>query len=213
VNLYRQTKVVGGLFGRSGKKPMRSGSAYALDRAGGCAVSLDRNLGSMLVQGAKADRNSCGSTWPRATHRRVARELNIHYGDSVRGFVGRSPTSATWCRHGGHHVVDFKLRGGGRVGLVYVGDGAHRRRLSEGLNLRGRPRCPLVVIVEEQRIRVLDADREGRPREIVSWSKAVGYGIVGERADGNRTWCQPTRRRNGQSIARAQAAASRSSSW
>ena len=53
VNLYRQTKVVGGLFRSLGQEADSVGSAYALDRAKGDILSpLIRNLGSMLVQGA-----------------------------------------------------------------------------------------------------------------------------------------------------------------
>ena len=53
VNLYRQTKVVGGLFRSLGQEADAVGSAYALDRSRGDVLSpLIRNLGSMLVQGA-----------------------------------------------------------------------------------------------------------------------------------------------------------------
>src|SRR4051812_43110074 len=52
VNLYRQTKVVGGLFRSLGQEADAVGSAYALDRTKGDILSpLIRNLGSMLVQG------------------------------------------------------------------------------------------------------------------------------------------------------------------
>src|SRR5512140_2678535 len=54
VNLYRQTKVIGGLFRSLGQEADAVGSAYALDRSKGDVLSpLIRNLGSMLVQGAK----------------------------------------------------------------------------------------------------------------------------------------------------------------
>src|SRR6266540_4722894 len=54
VALYRQTKVVGGLFRSLGQEADAVGSAYALDRTRGDILSpLIRNLGSMLVQGAR----------------------------------------------------------------------------------------------------------------------------------------------------------------
>src|SRR5579862_7043015 len=54
VALYRQTKVVGGLFRSLGQEADAVGSAYALDRKRGDILSpLTRNLGSMLVQGAR----------------------------------------------------------------------------------------------------------------------------------------------------------------
>src|SRR5688500_19991283 len=51
VNLYRQTKVVGGLFRSLGQEADAVGSAYALER-GDILSPLIRNLGSMLVKGA-----------------------------------------------------------------------------------------------------------------------------------------------------------------
>ncbi len=58
VNLYRQTKVVGGLFRSLGQEADAVGSAYALDRRKGDILSpLIRNLGSMLVQGARPVRD------------------------------------------------------------------------------------------------------------------------------------------------------------
>src|SRR5438128_12644201 len=51
VNLYRQTKVVGGLFRSLGQEADAVGSAYALERRD-IMSPLIRNLGSMLVKGA-----------------------------------------------------------------------------------------------------------------------------------------------------------------
>src|SRR4029077_16334730 len=51
VHLYRQTKVVGGLFRSLGQEADSVGSAYALDRRD-ILSPLIRNLGSMLVKGA-----------------------------------------------------------------------------------------------------------------------------------------------------------------
>ena len=48
VNLYRQTKVVGGLFRSLGQEADAVGSAYALQRED-VLSPLIRNLGSMLV--------------------------------------------------------------------------------------------------------------------------------------------------------------------
>src|SRR6195952_1994597 len=56
VALYRQTKVVGGLFRSLGQEADAVGSAYALERSKGDILSpLIRNLGSMLVQRAKPE--------------------------------------------------------------------------------------------------------------------------------------------------------------
>ena len=71
VALYRQTKVVGGLFRSLGQEADAVGSAYALERRD-ILSPLIRNLGSMLVKGATPRRDPASSTWRRATRRRAA---------------------------------------------------------------------------------------------------------------------------------------------
>src|SRR5580765_1759310 len=52
-NLYKQGKIVGGLFRSLGQEATAVGSAYALDRKQGDMLSpLTRDLGALLVKGA-----------------------------------------------------------------------------------------------------------------------------------------------------------------
>ena len=81
VNLYRQTKVVGGLFRSLGQEADAVGSAYALDRSRGDVLSpLIRNLGSMLVQGARPA-EIIRQYMAKGDSPTRGRELNIHFGD------------------------------------------------------------------------------------------------------------------------------------
>ena len=89
VNLYRQTKVVGGLFRSLGQEADAVGSAYALDRSQGDILSpLIRNLGSMLVQGA-TPLEVLRQYMAKAESPTRGRELNIHFNDLERGFLGQ----------------------------------------------------------------------------------------------------------------------------
>ena len=98
VNLYRQTKVVGGLFRSLGQEADAVGSAYALDRREDVLSPLIRNLGSMLVQGRHAARG------PAAVHGQGrlahARARAQHPFRRRRGGTSsaRSRIWATWCR-------------------------------------------------------------------------------------------------------------------
>ena len=57
-------------------------------------------------------------------------------------------------------TLSFKLRKQPRVGLVYVGDGATSTgAFHEGINLAAVQRCPLVVIVENNRYAYSTPDR------------------------------------------------------
>ena len=79
VNLYRQTKVVGGLFRSLGQEACAVGSAYALRRED-VLSPLIRNLGSMLVKGATPI-EVLRQYMAKGDSPTRGRELNIHFGD------------------------------------------------------------------------------------------------------------------------------------
>jgi TPP-dependent pyruvate/acetoin dehydrogenase alpha subunit len=185
VNLYRQTKVVGGLFRSLGQEADAVGSAYALDRSKGDILSpLIRNLGSMLVQGAKPN-EIIKQYMAKGDSPTRGRELNIHYGDLVRGFIGQISHLGDMVPVMAGVTLSFKMRKQDRVGLVYVGDGATSTgAFHEGINFAAVQRCPLVVVVENNGYAYsTPLSKQTAAKQLVD--KAIGYGIVGERADGN----------------------------
>ena len=185
VNLYRQTKVVGGLFRSLGQEADAVGSAYALDRAKGDVLSpLIRNLGSMLVQGA-TPLEILRQYMAKGDSPTRGRELNIHFGDTVRGFIGQISHLGDMVPVMAGVTLSFKLRGQARVGLVYVGDGATSTgAFHEGINFAAVQRCPLVVIVENNGY-AYSTPTTKQTACLSFKDKAVGYGIPGVRADGN----------------------------
>jgi pyruvate dehydrogenase E1 component alpha subunit/2-oxoisovalerate dehydrogenase E1 component alpha subunit len=185
VNLYRQTKVVGGLFRSLGQEADAVGSAYALDRSKGDILSpLIRNLGSMLVQGALPT-EIIKQYMAKGDSPTRGRELNIHYGDLVRGFIGQISHLGDMVPVMAGVTLSFKMRGEDRVGLVYVGDGATSTgAFHEGINFAAVQRCPLVVIVENNGYAYsTPLSKQTAAKQLVD--KAIGYGVAGEQADGN----------------------------
>ena len=185
VNLYRQTKVVGGLFRSLGQEADAVGSAYALDRSKGDILSpLIRNLGSMLVQGALPT-EIIRQYMAKGDSPTRGRELNIHYGDLVRGFIGQISQLGDMVPVMAGVTLSFKMRGEDRVGLVYVGDGATSTgAFHEGINFAAVQRCPLVVVVENNGYAYsTPLSKQTAAKQMVD--KAIGYGVVGEQADGN----------------------------
>jgi TPP-dependent pyruvate/acetoin dehydrogenase alpha subunit len=185
VNLYRQTKVVGGLFRSLGQEADAVGSAYALDRSKGDILSpLIRNLGSMLVQGA-TPLEILRQYMAKGDSPTRGRELNIHYGDLVRGFIGQISHLGDMVPVMAGVTLSFKMRGQDRVGLVYIGDGATSTgAFHEGLNFAAVQRCPLVVVVENNGYAYsTPVSKQTAVRDLKD--KALGYGIPGEQADGN----------------------------
>ena len=185
VNLYRQTKVVGGLFRSLGQEADAVGSAYALDRSKGDIMSpLIRNLGSMLVQRARPD-EIIKQYMAKGDSPTRGRELNIHYGDLVRGFIGQISQLGDMVPVMAGVTLSFKMRGEDRVGMVYVGDGATSTgAFHEGINFAAVQRCPLVVVVENNGYAYsTPLSKQTAAKEMRD--KAIGYGCASEQADGN----------------------------
>ncbi|HEX5386250.1 MAG TPA: thiamine pyrophosphate-dependent dehydrogenase E1 component subunit alpha [Gemmatimonadales bacterium] len=184
VALYRQTKVVGGLFRSLGQEACAVGGAYALRREDMLAP-LIRNLGSMLVKGATPG-EVLRQYMARGDSPTRGRELNIHFGDVVdRNFIGQISHLGDMVPVMAGVTLAFKLRREQRVGLVYVGDGATSTgAFHEGINFAAVQRCPLVVIVENNGYAYsTPTHRQCAAERLVD--KAAGYGVAGATADGN----------------------------
>jgi pyruvate dehydrogenase E1 component alpha subunit/2-oxoisovalerate dehydrogenase E1 component alpha subunit len=184
VNLYRQTKVVGGLFRSLGQEACAVGSAYALRRED-VLSPLIRNLGSMLVKGATPV-EVLRQYMAKGDSPTRGRELNIHFGDvEDRNFVGQISHLGDMVPVMAGVTLTFKMRKEPRVGLVYVGDGATSTgAFHEGINFAAVQRCPLVVVVENNRYAYSTPTSKQCAAERLA-DKAAGYGIPGVRADGN----------------------------
>ena len=183
VALYRQTKVVGGLFRSLGQEADAVGSAFALRRED-VLSPLIRNLGSMLVKGATPV-EILRQYMAKGDSPTRGRELNIHFGDTKRGFIGQISPLGDMVPVMAGVTLSFKMRGQARVGLVYVGDGATSTgAFHEGINFAAVERCPLVVVIENNGYAYSTPTRKQTlARQFVD--KAIGYGVPGEQADGN----------------------------
>ena len=183
VALYRQTKVVGGLFRSLGQEADAVGSAFAL-RRGDILSPLIRNLGSMLVKGATPV-EILRQYMAKGDSPTRGRELNIHFGDTARGFIGQISPLGDMVPVMAGVTLSFKVRGEDRVGLVYVGDSATSTgAFHEGINFAAVQHCPLIVVVENNGYAYsTPTQKQTLAKQFVD--KALGYGIPGEQADGN----------------------------
>jgi TPP-dependent pyruvate/acetoin dehydrogenase alpha subunit len=185
VVLHRQGRVVGGLFRSLGQEADAVGSAYAVDRTRGDILSpLIRNLGSMLVQGATPV-EVLRQYMAKGTGPTAGRELNIHFNDLQRGFLGQVSHLGDMVPVMTGIALTFKLRKEPRVGLVYAGDGAMSTgAFHEGLNFAAVQRVPLVVVCENNGYAYSTPTRLQTAADSLM-DRAVGYGIPGVQADGN----------------------------
>jgi pyruvate dehydrogenase E1 component alpha subunit/2-oxoisovalerate dehydrogenase E1 component alpha subunit len=188
VALYRQTKVVGGLFRSLGQEADAVGSCFALERRD-VMSPLIRNLGAMLVKGATPV-EVLKQYMAKGDSPTRGRELNIHFGDVgapevTRGFLGQISPLGDMVPVMAGVTLSFRMRGEDRVGLVYVGDGATSTgAFHEGINFAAVQRCPLVVVVENNGYAYsTPTHKQTLAKQFVD--KAIGYGIPGYLADGN----------------------------
>ena len=185
VNLYRQSRVIGGLFRSLGQEAGSVGSAAALDRTRGDILSpLIRNLGSMLVQGATPV-EVLRQYMAKAESPTRGRELNIHFSDLRRGFLGQISHLGDMVPVMAGISLYFKMTGQPRVGLAYVGDGAMSTgSFHEGINFASVQKLPLVIVAENNGYAYsTPLDRQTAVSFLVE--KAAGYGMPGTQADGN----------------------------
>ena len=188
VALYRQTKVVGGLFRSLGQEADAVGSCYALEQRD-VMSPLIRNLGAMLVKGATPV-EVLKQYMAKGDSPTRGRELNIHFGDigeagKTRGFLGQISPLGDMVPVMTGVTMTFKMRGEDRVGLVYVGDGATSTgAFHEGINFAAVQKLPLVVVIENNGYAYsTPTSKQTAAAQFVD--KAIGYGVAGEQCDGN----------------------------
>jgi pyruvate dehydrogenase E1 component alpha subunit/2-oxoisovalerate dehydrogenase E1 component alpha subunit len=186
VALYRQSKVIGGLFRSLGQEGESVASAYALERGRHRDVlsPLIRNLGSMLVMGAKPV-EILRQYMAKADSPTRGRELNVHFNDLQKGYLGQISHLGDMVPVMAGITLAFKLRGEPRVGLVYVGDGATSTgAFHEGLNFAAVQHCPLVIIGEYNHwAYTTPPERQFAVKHLAD--KAKGYGVHAVTVDGN----------------------------
>jgi pyruvate dehydrogenase E1 component alpha subunit/2-oxoisovalerate dehydrogenase E1 component alpha subunit len=183
VNLYRQTKVVGGVFRSLGQEATAVGTAYALQPED-FITPLIRDLGAVLVKGIRP-REIFAQYMAKAWGPSGGRDLNIHFGDMEKGFVG--PIS-----HLGDMIpVMTGVLLGGRlqkknfVGVAYIGDGGMSTgAFHEGINFAAVQRLPLIVVAEHNQYAYsTPTSMQTAVKDLAE--KAVGYGIPAYIVDGN----------------------------
>jgi pyruvate dehydrogenase E1 component alpha subunit/2-oxoisovalerate dehydrogenase E1 component alpha subunit len=183
VNLYRQTKVVGGVFRSLGQEATAVGTAYALQPED-FITPLIRDLGAVLVKGIRP-REIFAQYMAKAWGPSGGRDLNIHFGDMERGFIG--PIS-----HLGDMIpVMTGILLGGRlqkknfVGVAYIGDGGMSTgAFHEGLNFAAVQRLPLIVVAEHNQY-AYSTPTSLQTAVTDLAEKAAGYGIPAYIVDGN----------------------------
>jgi TPP-dependent pyruvate/acetoin dehydrogenase alpha subunit len=184
VRLFRQNKIVGGLYSSFGQEAISVGTAYALG-PGDWIAPMIRNIGALLVRGFKP-RDILTQHMARYTSPTLGKDGTSHFGDLKTRHVV-SPISML----GDLIPVMTGIAMAGRylgqkiVTMTWIGDGGTSTGVfHEGLNLAAVQKAPLVLIVENnQWAYSTPVERQVPLRDLADRAKA--YGIESAIVDGN----------------------------
>ena len=186
VALFRQAKVIGGLYRSLGQEGESVAAAYALDYKQGDVVQpLIRNMGSILVAGAKPA-DIIRQYMAKGDSPTRGRELNIHFGHPARdGFIGQISMLGDMIPVMAGITLAGRMQKRNLVGLAFIGDGGSSTgAFWEGFNFATVQRLPLVIIVEHNAYAYsTPTERQTAAKTLAD--KAVGVGAIGETVDGN----------------------------
>jgi pyruvate dehydrogenase E1 component alpha subunit/2-oxoisovalerate dehydrogenase E1 component alpha subunit len=183
VNLYRQTKVVGGVFRSLGQEATAVGSAYAL-RPDDFITPIIRDLGSVFVKGIRP-RQIFAQYMAKAWGPSGGKDLNVHFGDMEKGFLGPISHLGDMIPVMTGILLGARMQKKDIVGLAYIGDGgASTGAFYEGLNFAAVQRLPLIVIAEYNHYAYsTPTSNQTAIRNLAE--KAAAFGISGHIVDGN----------------------------
>lgn len=182
-NMYKQSKVVGGLYLSLGQEACSVASAYALGPDDWLAPMI-RNQGSMIVRGFRP-RDSMMQYMARAGSPTAGRESTAHYGDiekrNVIAPISHLGDSIPVCAG---VALGARLQGKNIACLAYIGDGGQSTGATyEGFNFAAVQRLGVVLIVEH------NLWAYSTPVELQFACKdladrSIGYGVPGVIIDG-----------------------------
>jgi TPP-dependent pyruvate/acetoin dehydrogenase alpha subunit len=184
VKLFRQNKIVGGLYSSLGQEAISVGTAYALEKKDWLAPMI-RNIGALLVKGVPP-RDIFTQHMAKYTSPTLGKDGTSHFGDLDKLHIV-SPISmlgdlipvmaglAIGSRYLGQKVVT----------MTWIGDGGSSTGVfHEGLNFAAVQRAPLVLILENNGWAYSTPVRRQVPLDNLA-DRAKAYGIYSYIVDGN----------------------------
>jgi TPP-dependent pyruvate/acetoin dehydrogenase alpha subunit len=182
-NLYKQGKVVGGVYFGLGQEACSCASAYALDRDDWFGPMI-RNQGSLLVRGF-APRDTMMQYMAKADSPTGGRDGTSHFGDIFeRNMVSPISMLGDLIPVLAGVALGSRLQGKNVAVMTYIGDGGQSTGVTyEGINFAAVQDLGLVLIVESN-LWAYSTPSEMQYRVKDLAERAIGYGIPGVIVDG-----------------------------
>ncbi len=183
IRLYRQGKIVGGVYTGTGNEAVSVGSAYALGK-NDILAPMHRDLGALFVRGEKARDMMCQYLGRRSGPTR-GKDGNMHQGYIELNIIGMISHLGALIPVAVGAALAGMIRGTKQVALTYIGDGgASIGDFHEGLNFAAVYKVPFVQIIENNQYAYSTPTRLQYACKDLA-DRAAGYGVHGEMVDGN----------------------------
>ncbi len=182
-NLYKQGKVVGGVYFGLGQESCSCASAYALDKDDWFAPMI-RNQGSLLVRGFRAS-DTMMQYMAKADSPTKGRDGTSHFGDiEKRNMVSPISMLGDLIPVMSGVALGARLQGRNLAVMTYIGDGGQSTGVTyEGINFAAVQNLGLVLFVESNLWTYsTPSDMQYRCKDLAE--RAIGYGIPGVIVDG-----------------------------
>jgi len=181
--LYRQGRIVGGVYTSHGMEAIAVGYASALERDDVIAP-FHRDMGAFLVRGFTPGEVLAQYLGKKAGPTK-GKDGNVHMGDLNRGVFGFVSHLADNLPVAAGAALAFKIRGESRVVFTGTGDGGTSRGdFHEAMNFAAVRKLPVVFFCNNNQYAYSTPLRlQMAISDVVDRSKA--YGIPGEIVDGN----------------------------
>jgi TPP-dependent pyruvate/acetoin dehydrogenase alpha subunit len=182
-NLYKQGKVVGGVYFGLGQEGCSCASAYALDTDDWFAPMI-RNQGALLVRGFRA-RDTMMQYMAKADSPTKGRDGTSHFGDIYeRNMVSPISMLGDLIPVLAGVALGARLQGRNIAALTWIGDGGQSTGVTyEGLNFAAVQSLGLVLIVESN-LWAYSTPSEMQYRVKDLAERSIAYGIPGLIVDG-----------------------------
>jgi len=181
--LYRQGKILGGVYVGRGQEAIAVGSCIDL-RADDVVCPSHRDMGAFLIRGMSL-RTILAQYMGKKTGATHGKDSNMHMGSlkhNLIAFISMLGDSVPVAAGIG---LSFKMRGQDRVVICPFGDGATSRGdWHEGINMAAVMKCPVVYICNNNQYAYSTPLERQMAVENVA-DRACAYGIPGEIVDGN----------------------------
>jgi TPP-dependent pyruvate/acetoin dehydrogenase alpha subunit len=182
-NLYKQGKVVGGVYFGLGQEACSCASAFALHNDDWLAPMI-RNQGSLLVRGF-APRDMMMQYMAKADSPTGGRDGTSHFGDiDKRNIVSPISMLGDLVPVMAGVALGARLQGRNIAVMTYIGDGGQSTGVTyEGINFAAVQDLGLVLIIESN-LWAYSTPSEMQYRVQDLAERAIGYGIPGVIVDG-----------------------------